>query len=77
MRIDLGPEEATLLRELLRNELSDLRMETAGTDSADYRAMLHQRQAMMQRILDLLGGDPAVVEPEDRPAERRPDLGAR
>ena len=56
-RIDLGAEEAPLLREMLESYLSDLRMEIADTDSFDFRQELKRREALLRRIIDELAAD--------------------
>ena len=79
MQIELTAEEATLLREVLSTTLSDLRMELAGTDSADYRAMLHERRNVMQRILDALGPETSAgtaAGPGERLGAPRADVAA-
>ena len=39
-RVDLTPEEARMLRDVLESYLSDLRMEIAGTESVSFRENL-------------------------------------
>jgi hypothetical protein len=53
-RIELSPEDVTLLAEIVRNELGDLRAEIANTDSSLYREELHRREDALRRILELL-----------------------
>jgi hypothetical protein len=52
VRIELDPEEREILAVVLDSYLSDLRMEISHTDSADYREMLKQRKAVVQKALD-------------------------
>jgi hypothetical protein len=54
IRIDLNEDEAERLRALCEDELSDLRMEIAGTDLEDFRAELRKREAFLRRLLDRL-----------------------
>jgi hypothetical protein len=55
MEIELDPEERRILTEILKNDLSDLRMEIADTDRKDFRDMLSRRKAVLQKMLDALG----------------------
>jgi hypothetical protein len=66
--LHLSADEARLLREVLTDALSDLRVEVRGTDSLDFREMLHERKATLARIVDALGPEPAVGESDPRPA---------
>ena len=56
--IELGREEARLLREVLESYLSDLRMEIRGTDSRRFRDDLKKTEAMLRNLLT------RVPEPE-------------
>ncbi|HSJ08110.1 MAG TPA: hypothetical protein VK936_15500 [Longimicrobiales bacterium] len=56
IQLDLAADEQAILRELLETQLSDLRMEIAGTDSLDFRDHLRGRKAVLQKVLDVLGG---------------------
>lgn len=49
-KLDLSPEEATILREVLETSISDLGTEIAGTDSHDFRENLKQRREVLRRI---------------------------
>jgi hypothetical protein len=55
IRLELSLADAQVLRSTLENYLSDLRMEIAGTDSQDFRDMLKERKAALQRISEQLG----------------------
>ena len=66
--LQLSSGEARLLREVLQDALSDLRVEVRGTDSLDFRAMLHERKATLARIVDALGPEPASAEHPSTPA---------
>lgn len=54
IRLELTPEEAALLREIIADDLSDLRMEITDTDSMDYRTELRLREALFNRLLQQL-----------------------
>lgn len=54
MQLNLTPDEASELRELLASALSDLRMEIARTDTHDFRERLHHREELLKRVLDAL-----------------------
>lgn len=53
-RLELDPKEQEVLRDLLQNDLSDLRMEVADTDSYDYRQILKEQEEILRRILGRL-----------------------
>jgi hypothetical protein len=52
--IELNPEEAEMLREVLSIYLSDLRMEIADTDSMDYRETLKKTEVFLKDLLQRL-----------------------
>jgi len=54
MDIRLTEAEATLLRDLFRDYLPELKMEVARTEAKEFRHLLVQRQEVCERILDLL-----------------------
>lgn len=58
VRIDLNDEEREILRTVLESYLSDLRMEIADTDRKDFREMLKERKAVIQKSLQALGAEP-------------------
>jgi hypothetical protein len=49
--IELAPEEADVLAEVLSEYLSDLRMEISDTDSMDFRTQLKRKQALLKDVL--------------------------
>ena len=55
-RLELTREEAEELQTILKNCLSDLRMEIAGTDSADFREGLKWREMLLDKLIAQLGG---------------------
>lgn len=55
VELDLTEEERQILLDVLQSYLSDLRMEIADTDRMDFRDMLKDRKAVVQKALDSLG----------------------
>jgi hypothetical protein len=53
--IELTPPQPEMLREILTDYLSDLRMEIADTDSMDFREELKRRQEFLQELIERLG----------------------
>ena len=53
-RLDLSPEEARMLRDVLESYLSDLRMEIAGTESVSFRENLKKTEAFLRDLLSRL-----------------------
>jgi hypothetical protein len=51
VQITLTSEEATTLREVLDNYVSELRMEIANTDSMDFREELKQKKEVLNRVI--------------------------
>jgi hypothetical protein len=49
--LELTPEDRDELYAILENVLSDLRMEIAGTDNADFREGLKWRQMFLEKLL--------------------------
>lgn len=54
IELDLTPEEAETLRQVLDSYLSDLRMEIADTDRQDFREMLKERKGVILKVLEVL-----------------------
>lgn len=52
--IYLKGEDAIVLREVLEMEVSDLRMEIAGTDLLEFRRSLKDRKEALIRVVDSL-----------------------
>jgi hypothetical protein len=52
--LDLTQDERTVLVEVLESYLSDLRMEIAHTDSADFREMLKSKKGVINKALEAL-----------------------
>lgn len=60
LSLTLSAEEHELLQDVLREVISDLRMEIADTDAADYRAMLHHREDLLKQLVARLATDVAA-----------------
>jgi len=52
MESEFTPEERTLLAEVLEERHRELQWEIIHTDAKDYREMLRQRDAMVERLLN-------------------------
>ena len=84
MELRLAPEEADLLRQILTNYLSDLRMEIADTDSYELRQALKRDEQAVKALLARLHVDltPAALPAmpaarfRGRPRTRRPAVPA-
>jgi hypothetical protein len=55
MEISLDRDERQILRPILENELSDLRMEKVDTDRKEFRDVLARRKAVVHEVLEALG----------------------
>ena len=53
--LNLSEHEREILAQVLKNYLSDLRMEIAGTDSYEFREGLKARKAVLMTVLEGLG----------------------
>jgi len=53
-RVDLTPEEARMLRDVVESYLSDLRMEIAGTESMSFRENLKKTETFLKGLLPRL-----------------------
>ena len=51
IHIDLSPEDARLLRDVLESYLGDLRMEIAGTESLSFRENLKKTEVLLKSLL--------------------------
>jgi hypothetical protein len=51
MQVDLDIEQAQVLREMLENTLTQLRVESARADSRAFRLMLHHREEVVEAML--------------------------
>ncbi|HEY7219288.1 MAG TPA: hypothetical protein VH985_12970 [Candidatus Binatia bacterium] len=55
--LEVTVAEASLLKEILKSDLSDLRMEIAGTDLKSFRDKLKEKEEIIERLIDHLGSD--------------------
>jgi hypothetical protein len=58
MTLELTAEEATVLEEVLRRDLGELRMEIADTDNKDFRDGLKHKETLIKSLIERLGGTP-------------------
>jgi hypothetical protein len=56
MQLVLSDDETAILRDLLADYLPALRREVARTEQRDFRHLLVQRQDLVERLLEQLGG---------------------
>lgn len=54
IHLELTAEEQEVLRDVLDNYLSDLRMEIVDTDSSEFKKMLRHRKAVLVKIHEAL-----------------------
>ena len=54
IQLELTKDECAILRDILQNDLSDLRMEIADTDRLAYREMLRERKRVLKKVLATL-----------------------
>jgi hypothetical protein len=54
MQVNLDTEQTQVLREMLENTLTQLRVESARADSHDFREMLHHRERVVEKVLNKL-----------------------
>ena len=54
MQLNLSPEEAILLHDLLADYLPALRREVARTEQHDLRHLMVRRQELIERLVDEL-----------------------
>jgi hypothetical protein len=53
--IQLADEEAEILKSVLEEYISELRMEVSNTDSMDLREALKRKEAILKRLAGQLG----------------------
>jgi hypothetical protein len=56
VQIDLTSEEAGMLREILTENLGDLRMEIAGTENMTFREELKRKEEFLKKLIQQLEG---------------------
>ena len=54
INLDLNAGEIKILKEILNNDLSDLRMEIAHTDSRDFKEELKNHKTVIKKVLEAL-----------------------
>jgi hypothetical protein len=54
LQLDLNQEETTILRQVLEDYLSDLRMEIVDTENQDFREMLKRRKNALTKVVEML-----------------------
>lgn len=64
IRLDLTDDERATLVGVLESYLSDLRMEISDTDSLDFRNMLKERKAVIEKALVAMRGRDDEAAPE-------------
>jgi hypothetical protein len=72
MQIDLSKEEATTLREILQERVTELDREISNTDNRKYKGALRETERQVERILgavtvaiDAPSTGPVTWEPRD------------
>jgi hypothetical protein len=56
MLVTLDGDQTEVLREILEQQLRVLRVESARSDTHDYREKLHRRERIVEAMLDQLAG---------------------
>ena len=64
-QITLTHEEVMTLRQALRSDVSDLRIEIADTDSWDFRQHLKHEEVLLKKLMEQLDVELAAPEPPD------------
>jgi hypothetical protein len=54
VQLEMRPTEAQVLEEILRRALGDIREEIYKAEVADYKAVLREREAIVQSLLERL-----------------------
>lgn len=52
IQLDLNEEEREMLKDLMEEEISELRFEIADTERKDYRDMLKRKEALLKKVLE-------------------------
>jgi len=55
MNLELTGDDSVLLKRILQRYISDLRMEIAGTENADWRKDMHADEDRAKNLLERLG----------------------
>jgi hypothetical protein len=59
MQLDLSAAEAAVIADVLDTALGELREEIYKSEVAEYKASLKEREAVLNSVLQRLGGRPA------------------
>lgn len=59
VKLELTPDEASMLATMLSSALSDLRLEIAGTEKKEWRDELHKHEVFLNTMLARLAPAPA------------------
>jgi hypothetical protein len=59
VQIAVSPEEAAVLRDVLEDYLSDLRMEIADTERMEFREHLKKREEILRKLQDRIPAEGA------------------
>lgn len=54
IQLELGPDEARIMREILESYLSDLRLEIADTEKKAFRDELHKKENFIKSVVERL-----------------------
>lgn len=54
MNIVLDHQQSEVLDEILRSTLTQLRIQSARTDAHDFREQLHERERVVESVIDQL-----------------------
>ena len=54
IHLELTQEEKEILIDIMENDLSDLRMEIADTDSSGFREMLKKQKEVLMKVMETL-----------------------
>jgi hypothetical protein len=60
MTLTFDREAAQVLREILDSTLRELRVESARTDTHDFREKLHRRERIVERLIAQLVDEPSA-----------------
>ena len=61
MYVALDIQQTEVLREVVERSLKELRIESAHTDSREFRDMLHRRERILEQLLSKLAVEPPAV----------------
>jgi acetolactate synthase small subunit len=56
MNLQIEPDQADLLRDILDSVYRDVRYEVADTNNSEYKVRLREREHKIRALLDLVGG---------------------